>query len=93
MRFMTAYLSVSEGEHVLTGTDRMKQRPIGVLVDALRYLGADIAYEGEAGFPPLRIKGRRLEGGYLEISGSISSQFISALLLIGPMLERDWNSR
>lgn len=88
MRFMTAYLSVSEGEHVLTGTDRMKQRPIAVLVDALRYLGADIAYEGEAGFPPLRIKGRRLEGGYLEISGSISSQFISALLLIGPMLEK-----
>ena len=88
MRFLTAYLSVRKGEHVLTGTDRMKQRPIGVLVDALRYLGADIQYEGEAGYPPLRIKGHPLAGGFIEIPGNVSSQFISALLLIGPMLEK-----
>ena len=58
MRFMTSFLSVKKGEeHVLTGTERMKHRPIGVLVDALRQLGADISYTGEEGFPPLRIKG------------------------------------
>ena len=89
MRFMTAYLSVKEGEeHVLTGTERMKHRPIGVLVDALRHLGADISYVGEEGFPPLRIKGRRLEGGLLEVPGNISSQYISALLMIGPALAK-----
>lgn len=87
MRFMTAYLSVTEGEHVLTGTERMKHRPIKVLVDALRYLGADIEYLGEEGFPPLRIRGRKLDGGTLEIPGNISSQYISALLMIGPVLE------
>ena len=75
MRFMTAYLSVTEGEHVLTGTERMKQRPIKILVDALRSLGADIQYVGEEGFPPLRIKGK-------------SSQYVSALLMIGPTLEK-----
>ncbi|MDE7455921.1 MAG: 3-phosphoshikimate 1-carboxyvinyltransferase [Prevotella sp.] len=89
MRFMTAYLAVKEGkEHVLTGTERMKHRPISVLVDALRRLGADISYVGEQGYPPLRIKGRRLEGGLLEIAGNISSQYISALLLIGPTLSK-----
>ena len=86
MRFMTAYLSVKEGTHVLTGTERMKHRPIGVLVDALRRLGADISYVGEEGFPPLRITGRPLEGGLLEVPGNISSQYISALLMIGPSL-------
>ena len=87
MRFMTAYLSVKEGEeHVLTGTERMKHRPIGVLVDALRFLGADITYMGEEGYPPLRIRGRRLDGGILEVPGNISSQYISALLMIGPAL-------
>ena len=87
MRFMTAYLSTRDGEeHLLTGTERMKHRPIHILVDALRRLGADIEYAGEEGFPPLRIKGRRLEGGQLEVPGNISSQFISALLLIGPTL-------
>ena len=88
MRFMTAYLSVKEGEeHVLTGTERMKHRPIGVLVDALRHLGADISYIGEEGFPPLRIRGKKLEGGLLEVPGNISSQYISALLMIGPALK------
>ena len=88
MRFMTAFLSVKDGEeHVLTGTERMKHRPIGVLVDALRHLGADIKYAGEEEFPPLRIKGRKLEGGLLEVPGNISSQYISALLMIGPTLK------
>ena len=89
MRFMTAYLSVKEGEeHVLTGTQRMKHRPISVLVDALRFLGADISYVGEEGFPPLRIKGQKLQGGLLEVPGNISSQYISALLMIGPLLDK-----
>lgn len=89
MRFMTAYLSVLEGhDHVLTGTERMKHRPIGLLVNALRSLGADISYLGEPGFPPLRIRGRRLGGGRLEIPGDVSSQYISALLMIAPMLDR-----
>ena len=89
MRFMTAYLAVKDGEeHVLTGTERMKHRPISVLVDALRMLGADISYAGEEGFPPLRIRGRRLEGGLLEVPGNISSQYISALLMIGPVLSK-----
>jgi len=86
MRFMSAYLSVTEGEHVITGTERMKHRPIGVLVDALRRLGADIEYVGEQGYPPLRIRGKQLEGGTLEVPGNISSQYISALLMIGPAL-------
>lgn len=88
MRFMTAYLSVTEGTHVITGTERMKHRPIGVLVNALRYLGADVEYIGEEGFPPLRISGRRLQGGTLEIPGNISSQYISALLMVGPVMEQ-----
>ena len=87
MRFMTAFLATRNGEeHVITGTERMKHRPIHILVDALRRLGADIDYLGEEGFPPLRIKGRQLEGGELEVPGNVSSQFISALLLIGPCL-------
>ena len=88
MRFMTAYLSLTAGTHVLTGTERMKHRPIGTLVDALRMLDADIEYVGEQGFPPLRITGKALQGGDLEMSGSISSQYISAMLMIGPMMER-----
>ena len=87
MRFMTAYLSVKQGEeHILTGTERMKHRPIGTLVEALRRLGADIDYVGEEGYPPLKIRGRLLEGGALEVPGNISSQYISALLMIGPVL-------
>ena len=87
MRFMTAYLSVMRGTHVITGTERMKHRPIRVLVDALRSLGADIEYVAEEGYPPLRITGRKLTGGTLEIAGNVSSQYISALLMIGPVLE------
>ena len=73
MRFMTAYLSVTGGTHVLTGTERMKHRPIGILVDALRLLGADIQYVGEEGFPPLRINGKQLELT-LRLLGSIISR-------------------
>ena len=87
MRFMTAYLSVTPGEHVITGTDRMKHRPIRVLVDALRKLGAQIEYTEEEGFPPLRITGDSLDGGMLEIPGDVSSQYISALLMIGPAMK------
>ena len=89
MRFMTAYLSVLDGHcHTLTGTERMKHRPIELLVNALRSLGADISYVGEHGYPPLRICGKRLEGGLLEIPGNVSSQYISALLMIGPALRK-----
>lgn len=89
MRFMTAYLSTLDGKtHVITGTERMKHRPIKILVDALRHLGAQIEYLGEEGYPPLRITGKRLKGGTLSIPGSVSSQYISALLMIGPALDK-----
>lgn len=89
MRFLTAYYATRVGEeHLVTGDKRMRQRPIGPLVDALRSLGADITYEGEVGYPPLRIRGKRLKGGIVRISGGISSQFISALLMIAPVVER-----
>ena len=87
MRFLTAYMSVMRGTHVLTGTERMKHRPIGILVDALRRLGAEIAYVGEEGFPPLKITGQPLQGGELELQGGVSSQYVSALLMIGPVLK------
>ncbi|MCR4995172.1 MAG: 3-phosphoshikimate 1-carboxyvinyltransferase [Bacteroidales bacterium] len=86
MRFLTALLAVSNGTHTITGTERMRHRPIGVLVDALRALGADITYEGEEGFPPLRITGKTLRGGELSMAGNVSSQYISALLMIAPLL-------
>ena len=87
MRFMTAYLTVMRGTHIITGTERMQHRPIAILVDALRRLGAQIEYVGEEGFPPLKITGKKLVGGQLEIPGNVSSQYISALLMIGPMLK------
>jgi len=87
MRFMTAYLSVMRGTYDITGTERMKHRPIGILVDALLSLKADIKYIGEQGYPPLRITGKTLQGGLLEIPGNVSSQYISALLMIGPVLK------
>ncbi|MDA0985489.1 MAG: 3-phosphoshikimate 1-carboxyvinyltransferase [Bacteroidetes bacterium] len=89
MRFMTAYFSHLKGkEIVLTGSQRMQERPIKILVDALRTLGASISYEKEEGFPPLRICGKELKGGVVELPADISSQYISALLLIGPVLEQ-----
>lgn len=88
MRFMTAYLASTPGIHTITGTERMKNRPIAVLVDALKRLGADIEYVEKEGYPPLRIQGKALEGGCLEVVGNISSQYISALLMIGPILKK-----
>ena len=86
MRFTTALLSTMEGEHVITGSERMKQRPIAVLVDALRKLGANIEYAGNEGFPPLLIKGRLLRSGTVRLDASVSSQYVSALLMIAPTL-------
>jgi len=86
MRFLTAFLSKIAGEWILTGSERMRQRPIGILVDALRKLGASIEYTGKKGFPPLRILGTSLKGGMLELDGSVSSQYISALLMIAPTI-------
>ena len=86
MRFLTAYLAITEGETVITGSERMQQRPIGTLVEALRTLGADITYTSKEGYPPLRICGKRLQGGTLEIEAGISSQYISALLMVAPCL-------
>lgn len=86
MRFLTAYLAIAEGETVLTGSERMQQRPISTLVNALRELGADISYVNQEGYPPLRICGHELQGGELEIEANISSQYISALLMIGPRM-------
>lgn len=88
MRFLTAYLSVTTGTRIITGTERMQNRPIHILVDALRKIGADIQYTDKKGFPPLRIVGKKLEGSKLSLDGSISSQFITALLLIAPTLEK-----
>lgn len=88
MRFSTALLAVSEGEHVITGSPRMKQRPVAVLVDALRSIGADISYVENDGFPPLKIQGNpALRGGEITLRGDVSSQYISALLMIGPYLQ------
>ena len=92
MRFLTAFFATQEGrEIVLTGSSRMQERPIGVLVDALRRLGAQIAYEKKEGYPPLRISGKALKGGAVSLPANISSQYISALLLIAPHLEEGLN--
>jgi 3-phosphoshikimate 1-carboxyvinyltransferase len=87
MRFLTAFLSQIVGEWRITGSDRMKQRPIHILVDALTELGAKIEYLEKEGFPPLKILGSHLKGKMLELDGSISSQYISALLMIAPVVE------
>lgn len=87
MRFLTAFLSICGSHHLLTGSQRMKERPIKSLVDALRYLGAQISYAGVEGFPPLEVDGGEVKGGKVVIQGDISSQYISALLLIAPVLE------
>lgn len=88
MRFLTAYFAIQDGRTVLlTGSDRMKQRPIKFLVDALRELGADISYTETEGFPPLKITGKKLQKNSVRVAANISSQFISALMLIGGSLE------
>lgn len=87
-RFLTAYYALQMGqERVLTGDERMKERPIGILVDQLKMLGAEISYLGKQGYPPLRIKGKQLLGTALTVEASISSQYITALLLIAPKLK------
>ena len=88
MRFLTAYFAVNEGrEVVLTGSKRMTERPIKVLVEALEQLGAKISYEREAGYPPIRITGKKITASKVTIAANVSSQYISALLLIAPKLE------
>ncbi len=87
MRFLTAYLSITAGSHILTGSERMKKRPIKILVDALINLGADITYLEEDGYPPIRLNGKKIEGRKLAIRADVSSQYISALMMIGPLLE------
>ena len=88
MRFLTAYFSIGNRERILSGSARMQNRPIGRLVDALKSMGAQISYTGKEGYPPLRIRGEKLSGGRINIDSSISSQFISALMMVGPSLER-----
>ena len=88
MRFLTAYFAAKEGrEVVLTGSHRMQNRPISILVDALRSLGADISYKDKEGYPPLIIKGKKLVKSEVSIQGNVSSQYISALLLMAPGLK------
>ncbi len=87
MRFLTAYLSKIVGEWHITGSERMQHRPVSILVEALRNMGALIEYEGEEGYPPLRITGTALKGGIIELDGSISSQYISALLMVAPTVQ------
>jgi len=84
MRFLTAFLSRIVGQWIITGSERMKERPIGVLVNALKELGANIEYTEKEGYPPLKILGSSLQGKTLELPGDISSQYISALLMIAP---------
>jgi 3-phosphoshikimate 1-carboxyvinyltransferase len=88
MRFLTAYFAVNEGrEVVLTGSQRMTERPIKVLVEALQQLGAQISYENQEGYPPIRIKGQKLTNNKVSIPANVSSQYISALLLVAPKLQ------
>ena len=89
MRFLTSYLNLIKGNFILTGTERMQQRPIGILVDALKDLGADIHYENKVGYPPLKIEGGMIQGKeQISIQGNISSQYISSLLLIASSLKK-----
>ncbi|UGS20745.1 3-phosphoshikimate 1-carboxyvinyltransferase [Flavobacterium cyclinae] len=88
MRFLTAFFAIQEGKEVLlTGSSRMKERPIKILVEALQQLGAEISYEENEGFPPIRIKGKKLIHNKVSLPANVSSQYISALLLIAPRLE------
>ncbi len=87
MRFLTAFLAKIAGEWEITGSERMQQRPIAILVNALNQLGAKIEYLKNEGCPPLKIFGSHLKGQTIELDGSVSSQYISALLLIAPTIE------
>ncbi|MGV3598586.1 MAG: 3-phosphoshikimate 1-carboxyvinyltransferase [Bacteroidota bacterium] len=87
MRFLTAFFAITEGKWLLKGTERMHQRPIGILVEKLKELGADIEYLQTEGYPPLLINGRQLKGGEISIDAGISSQYISAMMMIAPYLK------
>jgi 3-phosphoshikimate 1-carboxyvinyltransferase len=88
MRFLTAFFAIQEGrEVVLTGSSRMKERPIKILVEALNQLGAEITYEENEGFPPIKIKGKKIIQNKVSLAANVSSQYISALLLIAPKLD------
>lgn len=89
MRFLTALLSNLPGTRILTGDKRMQERPIKFLVDALKQLGADIEYIDKDGFPPLKINGKKLIGNKIKIDSSVSSQFVSALIMIAPLVDSD----
>lgn len=89
MRFLTAYFAVTAGRHVvIDGTERMRHRPVGELVDALRQCGAHIEYLGSEGFPPLSVYGTRMAGGEVTVRADVSSQFVSALMMAAPLMER-----
>ena len=89
MRFLTAFFAIQEGkEVVLKGSSRMQERPIQILVAALNQLGAEISYVEKEGFPPIKIKGKKLTNNKVSLSANVSSQYISALLLIAPKLEK-----
>jgi 3-phosphoshikimate 1-carboxyvinyltransferase len=88
MRFLTAYFSQRQGNRIITGSERMKNRPVKILVKALRQTGADIHYMEKEGFPPLQITGRKLHGGEIILDGSVSSQYLSALMMIAPTMEK-----
>lgn len=89
MRFLTAYFAAIPGRTViLDGCERMRQRPIGPLVEALRSVGAEIDYAGSEGFPPLKITGRRLSGGEVPMDSTVSSQFVSAIMMVAPTMEK-----
>ncbi|HRI27479.1 MAG TPA: 3-phosphoshikimate 1-carboxyvinyltransferase [Chitinophagales bacterium] len=88
MRFLTAYLATQPGAWLLTGSERMKERPIADLVEALRQLGATITYTQNQGFPPLFIEGKPLSGGAVSMAANVSSQFLSALLLVAPTFKQ-----
>ena len=87
LRFLTAYFATKNSEHVITGSERLCQRPVKPLVDALRQLGACVEYLGEEGYAPLKVRGGKLRGGRVEIDASESSQYISALMLISPFVD------
>src|SRR5690606_11985406 len=93
VRPLTAALAASGGKFTITGEPRMYERPIGDLVDALAQLGADIHYQKDEGFPPLTIKGKGLSGGEVNIKGNISSQYLTALLMVAPLFNGDTRIR
>jgi len=93
MRFLTAYLAQNEGVWTITGSERMKNRPIRILVDSLREIGGKIEYMEKEGFPPLQIHGRKLTGGAIRLNGGVSSQYLSALMMIAPATQQGLDIR